>query len=190
MLPMPRARRFFPQPLLMLAFAFLVAAAAMPGSAKAWWQKDWPYRKQIVIDPTPKGVPLTQPVGRAPLLVRLHSGNFQFGDAMENGADLRFVAADDKSPLAFHVESFDPLLGVATVWVDLPQCPVGATKAIWMYYGNKKAAPAGQAAATFDADYTAVYHFGAATGAAPKDQTAYGNNAQSAPPAFDDASVI
>lgn len=175
--------------MLLLAVALVMAATAVPGSAKAWWQKDWPYRKQIVIDTTAKGLELHQPVGRAPLLIRLHGGNFKFDDAAEGGSDLRFVAADDKTPLAFHIESFDPLLGMATVWVDIPQFPVGATKAIWMYYGDKKAAPTGVSAATFDPDYTAVYHFDAA-GGAPKDKTAYGNNAQTAPAAVDDASVI
>jgi biopolymer transport protein ExbB len=59
-----------------------------------------------------------------------------------------------------------------------------------MYYGNKKATPALDGPGTFDPDYTLVYHFDAATGAPPKDKTAYGNNAQSAPAAVDDGSVI
>ncbi len=183
-----RLPRFAPQ-FLLFAVALLVGAGAMPGTAKAWWQKDWPYRKQVVIDTTAKGLELNQPVGRAPLLIRLHGGNFKFDDSLENGADIRFVAADDKTPLAFHVETFDPLLGVAAIWVDVPQFPVGATKAIWMYYGNKKAAPAGSASGTFDPDYTAVYHFGPGAGA-PQDETAYHNQAQPGSLASDEASVI
>lgn len=182
-----RSRGLVPQ--LLLVLALVVAAAATPGSAKAWWQKDWPYRKQLVIDTTAKGAALSQAVGRAPLLVRLHGGNFKFDDSLENGADLRFVAADDKTPLNAHVESFDPLLGVAAVWVDVPEFPVGATKSIWMYYGNKKASAPPAAAATFDPDYTAVYHFETG-GAPPKDRTAYGANAQTGPAAIDEASVI
>lgn len=26
---------------------------ALPGSASAWWQDDWMYRKQIAVDTTP-----------------------------------------------------------------------------------------------------------------------------------------
>src|ERR1700761_119350 len=166
-----RLSQFLPQ-LMLFAAVLLLGAGAMPGSAKAWWQKDWPYRKQIVLDTTAKGVELNQPVGRAPLLVRLHGGNFKFDDSLENGADLRFVAGDDKTPLAFHIETFDPLLGVAAVWVDVPQFPVGATKPIWMYYGNKKATSASSPSATFDPDYTAVYHFAPGAGL-PQDQTGY-----------------
>jgi biopolymer transport protein ExbB len=175
---------------LLLAFALALTAVAAPGSALAWWQKDWPYRRQITIDTTAKGLPVAQAIGRAPLLIRLHSGNFRFDDALQDGADLRFVAADDKTPIAYHIESFDPLLGVAIVWVDVRDVPVGATRTIWMYYGNKKASAAVDTPATFDPDYTAVYHFDAAQGAPPKDKTVYGNNAQTAPAGVDDGSVI
>jgi biopolymer transport protein ExbB len=170
----------------------LVAALLAPGGAHAasWWQKDWPYRKQLTIDTTSKGVQIDQPIGRAPLLIRLHSGNFQFDDASENGGDLRFVANDDKTPIAYHIETFDPVLGVATVWLDVKDFPVGATQNVYMYYGNKQATPAVDGPGTFDPDYTLVYHFDAAAGAPPKDKTAYGNNAQTAPSGIDDGSVI
>ncbi|MCI3178662.1 DUF2341 domain-containing protein [Caulobacter sp. CCUG 60055] len=185
-----RARRPASPPALLLILLAMLVGAAMPGEARAWWNKDWPYRKQITIDASAKGLALRQPVGRAPLLIRLHSGNFKFDDSQEGGVDLRFVAGDDKTPLAHHVESFDPLLGVATVWVDIPQFPVDSTKPIWMYYGAKKAAPAADASGSFDPDYVAVYHFDAAAGAPPKDKTAYGNTPQTAPPAIDDTGVV
>jgi biopolymer transport protein ExbB len=172
--------------------AVLVLFLLAPGAAQAgtWWQKEWPYRKQLTIDTTSKGVPVSQTIGRAPLLIRLHSGNFQFDDAAENGADLRFVAADDKTPIAYHIESFDPVLGVANIWIDVKNFPVGSAQTIYMYYGNKKATPALDAQGTFDPDYTLVYHFDAAPGASPKDKTAYGDNAQNAPAGIDEGSVI
>ncbi len=169
---------------------FLLAALLLPQPAAAWWQTDWSFRKQITIDTTPKGANIADSIGRVPVLVRLHSGNFSFGDAMDNGTDLRFVAADDKTPLAFHIEQFDPLLGVAAAWVDIPDFPAGTTKQIWLYYGNKKATPAADAAGTFDADYALVYHFDDAAGTPPKDATAYGNNAQNAPAGIDEGAIV
>jgi biopolymer transport protein ExbB len=170
--------------------AVLFVLCTYPTAALAWWQNDWSYRKQITIDTSPKGGNIAQSAGRVPLLIRLHSGNFHFGDAQDNGNDIRFVGSDDKTPLAFHIESFDPLLGVATIWVDVPQFPAGATKGIWLYYGNKKATPGADAAATFDPNYTLIYHFDDASGAPPHDKTAYANNAQSAPPSLDDGSIM
>lgn len=158
--------------------------------ASAWWQSDWSFRKQITIDTTPKGANIANPAGRVPVLVRLHSGNFSFNDAQDSGADLRFVGADDKTPLAYHIESFDPLLGVATLWVDVPDFPAGSAKQIWLYYGNKKAGAGADVAGTFDADYSLVYHFDEAAGTPPKDRTAYGNNAQSAPSGLDEGAII
>jgi len=168
----------------------LLLLALVPTPAAAWWQTDWSYRKQIMIDTTPKGGNIDQSAGRVPVLIRLHSGNFSFTDAQDNGTDLRFVAADDKTPLAYHIETFDPLLGVATVWVDVPDFPAGSARQIWLYYGNKKAPPAADTAGTFDADYALVYHFDDAAGTPVKDKTAYGNNAQNAPSGIDDGSII
>ncbi len=161
----------------------LLTAALMwvPGVANAWWQNDWSFRKSITVDTTPKGGNVTESAGRVPLLIRLHSGNFQFDGLQDNGADIRFVAADDKTPLNFQVEQYDPVLGVALVWVDVPQFPAGAAQNIWMYYGNKKAPDGSKAAETFDPDYALVYHFDGASGTLPKDATAYANNAQNAP---------
>ena len=158
-----------------------VMLGVLPGIANAWWQNDWSYRKAITIDAGPKGANLTESAGRVPLLIRLHSGNFQFDGVADNGADIRFVAADDKTPLNYHIEQYDAMLGVALIWVDIPQMPAGTAQSIWMYYGNKKAPDGGKPAETFDADYTLVYHFNGASGVPPKDATAYGNNAQNAP---------
>ncbi|MDF9621061.1 DUF2341 domain-containing protein [Pseudomonas entomophila] len=147
---------------------------ALPGSASAWWQDDWLYRKQIAVDTTPQGASLTQALGRTALLVRLHTGNFTFDGVSETGADIRFVGADDKTVLNHHVEQFDPLMGMALVWVDVPRIEPGQRQDIWMYYGNAKAqATNGQP--SFDADYTALYHF---DGAGPRDASPYGNQLQ------------
>ncbi len=168
----------------------LALLALAPSQASAWWQTDWSYRKQITIDTTPKGADIAQPAGRVPVLIRLHSGNFSFGDTLDNGNDIRFIGSDDKTPLPFHIESFDPLLGVAALWVDVADFPAGSVKQVWLYYGNKKAPAAADPAGTFDADYTLVYHFGDGAGAPPKDTTAYGNNAQNAPAGIDDGAII
>ena len=158
----------------------VLAMSLIPTAANAWWNTDWSYRKQITINTGPKGANIAQAAGRAALLIRLHSANFQFDDAQQAGNDLRFVAADDKTPLHFHIESFDAKAELATVWVDIPVMPAGASQDIWLYYGNSKATPGSDPRATFDVDYTLVYHFDSAAGQPPGDKTAYANNARSA----------
>jgi biopolymer transport protein ExbB len=164
---------------------------ALPASANAaWWQTDWSYRKQITVDTSPKGGNIAESAGRVPVLIRLHSGNFSFADAQENGTDIRFVAADDKTPLAYHIESYDAVLGLATIWVDVPEFPAAATKDIWLYYANKKATPGADVAGTFDPDYTLVYHFDDAAGTPVHDKTANANNATTPAPGIDEGAVI
>ncbi|MDH2080673.1 DUF2341 domain-containing protein [Pseudomonas atacamensis] len=152
----------------------------LPATAQAWWQDDWHYRKQIAVDTTPQGAAINQALGRTALLVRLHTGNFTFDGVKEDGSDLRFVAADDKTVLNHQIESFDALMGMALIWVDVPNVEGGQRQDIWMYYGNQKAPATGNGQLTFDPNYIALYHFDGATGTPAKDTTAYGNTAQSA----------
>lgn len=152
----------------------------LPATAQAWWQDDWHYRKQIAVDTTPQGAAINQSLGRTALLVRLHTGSFTFDGVKEDGSDLRFVAADDKTVLNHQIESFDALMGMALIWVDVPNVEGGQRQDIWMYYGNQKAPATGNGQLTFDPNYTALYHFDGATGTPAKDTTAYGNTAQSA----------
>ncbi|MGY2187007.1 Biopolymer transport protein ExbB [compost metagenome] len=161
--------------------AFLMCLSfVLPATAQAWWQDDWHYRKQVSVDTTPQGAAINEALGRTALLVRLHTGNFTFDGVKEDGSDLRFVAADDKTVLNHQIESFDALMGMALVWVDVPKVEGGQRQDIWMYYGNPKAPATGNGQLTFDPNYTALYHFDGATGTPAKDTTAYGNTAQSA----------
>jgi biopolymer transport protein ExbB len=157
---------------------FAALSALLPSLAQAaWWQADWAYRKPITIDAGPQGAAIGADAGRTPVLVRLHTGNFNFDGVSDTGADLRFIAGDDKTVLNHQIEQFDPLLGMALIWVDLPALPVAASQQIWMYYGNKKAPASGNGQRRFDPDYTLVYHF-AESGVPARDTTAYGNHAR------------
>jgi len=146
-----------------------------PLVATAWWNADWAYRKKITLDgaETPA---LRASVQQVLLPVRLHSGNFLFYEAQQSGADLRFVAADDKTPLSFHIEQFDSINEIAIIWVQVPS--VGnKDSAIYLYYGNTQAPPAGNTPrASFDPHTVAAFHFAEREGL-PHDATGYGNNA-------------
>ncbi len=148
---------------LRLRLLGLVCMMAWGGasSAKAWWDGDWPLRKLITIDTTATGTPISDPIGSTPVLVRLHDGDFRFSYTKPDGTDLRFIAADDKTPLAFHIEKFDSLLNEAFVWVRVPDLKPGAKTSFWLYYGNAgpKAVKAEDAKDTFDSDTALVYHF-------------------------------
>ncbi|MET4684302.1 DUF2341 domain-containing protein [Brevundimonas faecalis] len=154
-----------------LAAAVLIGAAA-PVAAAGWWQADYAYRTKINLNAQAAGV--TGEVARAPVLVRLHTGNFDFADVKKDASDLRFVAGDDRTPLAFHIEKWAPDEQQALIWVDVSNLKPGAAAAIYAYYGNEKAEPGQNVAGTFGPDYRLVWHFDNA--GAPRDVTSNGLN--------------
>ena len=167
---------------LSAVLALVVLGNGWVRDAQAWWNGDWNYRKEIGFDLTPKGADIPGAPTDVPVLIRLSLGNFQyFNDAKPDGSDFRFVAADDKTPLKFHIERFDPQTQIALVWVRVPRLTGGAsTDKIFLYYGNKNAPSAADAAATYDASQALVYHF-ATPKDSPQDSTAY----KSEPSTFD-----
>ncbi len=177
-------------PTYLRLFIAVTLLLGVNGTARAWWNSDWTIRKKITVDTGAEGGAISGPIGTGAVLVRLHDGNFQFASAKEDGADIRFVAADDKTPLAYHVEKYDSLLNEAFVWVKVPDLKPDAQTTFWLYYGNQgeKAQRADNAKGTYDGDTLAVYHFGE-HGTAPADSSALANNAENAGTASDGAII-
>jgi biopolymer transport protein ExbB len=165
-----------------ILYGWIMILASVPGAAPAaaWWNADWGSRMKITADASPKGANVTEPIGRTQILIRLHSGNFNFDTAKENGEDLRVIAGDDRTPLHFHIERFDGLVDqIGLIWIDIPDLAPGTATTLYLYWGNKNAQPGGDAKATYDPDQLLVYHFGEENGV-PHDETGYGNNALTA----------
>ena len=156
-----------------------IAAILIPGIALAasWWNNDWKYRKEIGFDMTPAGADIAGTPQDVPVLVRLSLANFSyFSDTKPDGSDFRLVASDDKTPLKFHFEKYDPQNQMALLWVRVPQITGGSkTDKIYAYYGNPDAAPAADVPGTYDASQALVLSFSEASGP-PMDSTAYKNN--------------
>jgi biopolymer transport protein ExbB len=148
-------------------------------SARAWWNDEWAFRKELSFDLSPAGAAIGENVTDVPVLLRLTLTNFPyFNDAKPDGSDLRVIAADDKTPLKFHVEKFDAQNQIALIWIRVPQLTGGAarTDKIYLYYGNGKSTAAADVAGTYDGQQSLVYHFMAPAG--PQDSTGYRNEPQ------------
>jgi biopolymer transport protein ExbB len=153
---------------------FMLGALLLPAVASAWWNEEWNFRKEITFDLSPAGAAVAGEVTDVPVLLRLSLANFEyFGDAKADGSDLRVIAADDKTPLEFHLERYDAAAQMAFIWVRLPRLAGGVnTDKIYLYYGNEKAASAADSGRTYDKNQALVYHFGAQAGSS-QDATAY-----------------
>ena len=158
-----------------LALFLGLSTLLLPGLAQAWWNGDWAYRKKVVISADTAGI--KDSATELAIPVRLHTGNFIFLDMKPDGADLRFLAADDRTPLKHHIEKLDAAAEIAIVWVQVPKVSAGPnSEFIWMYYGNPKAVPTDDNAGTYSRSQVLVMHFNEKDGT-PRDQTAYANHA-------------
>lgn len=158
----------------LLLLALVVVGGGWGQQARAWWNGDWQYRKEIDFDLSASGAGITGSLTDVPIVIRLSLGNFQyFNDLKSDGSDIRFVASDDKTPLKFHIERFDAQSQLAFIWVRVPRLTGGSkTDKIFLYYGDKSATGAADAPGTYDVNQALVYHFGAAAGM-PQDSTGY-----------------
>ncbi len=142
------------------ALTALLLAAFIPVSAHAWWNSDWTERTRITLNTSSQGQETKEAVSGVTVAVRLHSGNFDFTAAKEDGSDLRVVAGDDKTPLKFSVERFDGVNELAVLWVQLPTVLPGSDKNVfYVYGGNPKAAAEANDATGFDAATVIALHF-------------------------------
>ena len=138
-------------------------------SSHAWWNNDWTGRKKVTLK-NPAGE-----VADAPVLIRLHTGNFDFFSTNDDGGDLRVIAADDATELKFNVEKWDSANQLALVWVKVPK--LSSQTEIFLYFGNENAVSASDPKGTYDAS-SAVYHFAEPDGN-PQDSGPNGLHAQS-----------
>ena len=135
---------------------FVLLVGLIPLSSTAAWNADWTNHKKISINT----VGVSAAVAQFPVVVRLHSANFDFSGANIDGSDIRFIAADDKTELKYHIEKYDSVNELAVIWVQLPKVDAAEKDAhFWIYSGNEKATTTADAKATWDASTVAAFHF-------------------------------
>lgn len=135
---------------------FLLLLFMLPSLAHAVWNEAWDSRAKVSVNAA--GIPAAET--NVPVLLRLHSGNFDFSSASLDGSDLRVIASDDKTELKFHIEKFDSINELAVIWVLLPKVdPADKNAHFWLYSGNESATSASDSQGSFDDATAAVFHF-------------------------------
>lgn len=153
-----------------LLLSLVIVGVLLPLTSFAEWNKDW--TKHVMVSINPQGI--TEAANQVPVVVRLHSGNFDFASVNVDGSDLRFVAADDKTELKYYIEKFDAVNELGIVWVMLPSIkPADKDAHFTVYYGNEKAnASTSDAKAINAAGTVGSFHF--AEGSLLQDSSATG----------------
>jgi hypothetical protein len=146
----------------LLKSLFLVASllTLLPTGAAAQYP-GWQHSGSMFILTTPEGanLPATATEKDFPLLVRLHKDSFDFSKSKANGEDIRFSSGDG-APLAYEIEQWDAVNGLAAIWVKIPTLTGNARQEIKMYWGKADAISESNGPAVFNATngYVAVLH--------------------------------
>ena len=120
----------------------------------------WRHLRRFRLNTTALGAGVAGNVAHFPVLVRLTGGNFDFSQAKDDGADIRF-AKSDTTFLPYEIERWDPVAGLAEVWVKVDTVHGGdSTQSLTMYWGNTDAADSSNGTAVFDtaAGFAGVWH--------------------------------
>jgi biopolymer transport protein ExbB len=150
--------KYFGEVLTMKNFIAMVTflIGLLPLLTQAAWDPSWTYHQKIKIDTTG----ITQSSSDVPVVIRLHSGNFDFLTANIDGADIRFVTADDKTELDYFIEKFDAVNELAIIWVKLPNIDPAVKDATFsLYAGNESATSKSNAKAFFGTNAIADFEF-------------------------------
>jgi hypothetical protein len=133
----------------------------------------WRYARRLCLNTTASGADVAGNVTDVPVLVRLITGNFDFGQAKTDGADLRF-AKSDGSRVACEIERWDPVAQIASVWVKADTVYGNdSVQSLTMYWGNADAARQSNSEEVFDtaSGFAGVWHLGETTGATAGEAT-------------------
>ena len=134
-----------------LLAAPLLAAAADAREAQ---------RTRITLNTSAQGLETHAAATAVAVAVRLHSGNFDFLSAKEDGSDLRVFAGDDKTPLKFSIERFDSVNELAVLWVQVPTVAPGSEKNnLYVHAGDAKPSAEAPGAGGFDPATLVAIHF-------------------------------
>lgn len=137
-----------------------------PDPDKLWWDPAWGYRVRVSFD----SAVLEAEVGAfedlidIPLAVRIEESGLDPVKLRQDALDVRFVAADNKTELAYEIERRPSTSGGepgGVFWVKVPSIRKGDLRNyVWLYYGNPEAPDAQQPAEVWSADYVGVWHLG------------------------------
>jgi biopolymer transport protein ExbB len=92
-----------------------------------------------------------------PVLVALDAGRIDYAHTAPGGADLRFFAADDATPLDYEIDTW-MAGGRSAAWVRVPSIAANTDAHIWMHYGDPAATSQANPPAVWSSEHVVVWH--------------------------------
>jgi hypothetical protein len=120
----------------------------------------WQHSGMVAVVTTPEGanIPAGVTLENFPLLVRLDKDFFDFKQAKNDGADLRFSA--EGKALTYQIEQWDAEKGTASIWVLMPKIKGNERQPLKVFWGKVDAVGESNGKAVFNESngYASVYH--------------------------------
>jgi hypothetical protein len=135
---------------LLLVSSTVPTAEASPGPG--WWNSNWIYRKEIVIDHTK----VDGNLDNFPVLISITDADLA-ADAQDDGDDIAFTD-NNGTQLCHEIENFNGSNGTLIAWVRVPTLHDNENTVIYMYYGNPSASNQENAEGVWDGDFMMVQH--------------------------------
>ncbi len=138
-----------------------------------WYNAAWSYRKLITLTPAQISGTNTN----FPVLLNTTDTGLKT-NALANGNDIMFTAADGVTKLDHELGSYTSSTGALIAWVRMPTLS-STTNTMYMYYGNPSATSQQNPTGAWNSNFRGVWHLDEApTATAPQfnDPTTYNNN--------------
>ncbi|MFM8880261.1 MAG: DUF2341 domain-containing protein, partial [Verrucomicrobiota bacterium] len=123
----------------------------------------WKHSGSVFVLTTTDGAALPEDASLEdfPLLVRLEGEWVDFSQARPRGEDLR-VSTPTGQPLPVEIDVWDPQVGSAAIWVQVPRIRGNDRQELRLHWGNPEAAPASEGAQVFGRTngYLGTWHLG------------------------------
>ncbi len=162
---------------LLLFFAFATSAHA------GWYDSNWNYRKQIIIDAS-----MTPNTDRSwfPALIYKATDGQLAASACPNGEDILFTKSDGTTKIDHEIEDFNNGTGELVAWVEIETLSSSIDTIIYIYYGNSGCINQENVPGTWDEggsnNFKGVWHLSEDPSGIPpqmKDSTSFNNDGTS-----------
>jgi hypothetical protein len=135
----------------------------------------WTHTSQVTLNTSASGADISSDIIDFPVLIRLNSTNFNFDQAMENGADIRFTKKNGEI-LPYEIELWKKDEKRAAIWVNVDTIYGGNdSQYVLMYWGNSVATSKSSNSQVFDTSsgFLAAWHLGSDVDSNITDASAY-----------------
>jgi parallel beta-helix repeat protein len=137
--------------------------------AENWFDRNWRYRKEMVIDHTKVAANLSS----FPVLVSNTSLDFA-AHAQPDGDDFVFASFDGLTKYPHEIEYYNGTSGQLIAWVNVTRLSCVDDTVLYLYYGNTTCDDQQNKAGTWDTNYVYVLHMNDSTPFTVKDSTIHG----------------